>query len=382
MIDPRRGGLSVAILTGGDSVRMGADKATRELGGKPLAQHVIDALRPLAADMFLVGNAIEEYRRFGLPVSSDLHAARSSLVGIYSAIAASRGEKCLVVSCDLPFADPALARMMLALADGYDAVVPVSPAGMEPLFAIYTRGCLDTMADFIKREDFKILNVLDRLKVRWVTPAEMRGLRDPSVTFFNINTPGDLEQAEAMAGDVEAAGAILSQPPLVCFVGFKNSGKTTFLEALVGYLSDRGVRVACIKHDVHGFTIDHEGTDTYRLAQAGARKVVISAPHQYALVARVDREQDLGELRREIGGAVDIILAEGYKGSAADKIAIVGRDSAEGLPCAEAELIAVVSDEGLPAVSLPVFSHGDIAGVARFIGGRYGITAAVGREAG
>lgn len=382
MTDSRQDGLSIAILTGGDSVRMGSDKATRELGGKPLAQHVIDALRPLGVDMFLVGNDIEEYRRFGLPVSSDLHAARSSLVGIYSAVAASRGDKCLVVSCDLPFADPALARMMLALADGYDAVVPVSPAGMEPLFAIYTRGCLDAMGDFIKREDFKILNVLDRLKVRWVTPAEMRGLRDPSVTFFNINTPADLELAEGMAGDIQAAGATPSQPPLICFVGYKNSGKTTVLEALVGHLSQRGVRIACIKHDVHGFSIDHEGTDTYRLARAGARKVIISSPRQYAIVASVTRERDLDDLCREIGGEVDIILAEGYKRSAADKVAIVGRDSVEGLACAEEELIAVVTDEELPAVSLPSFSHADITGVARFICERYGITLTDGKEEG
>ncbi|RJQ44061.1 MAG: molybdopterin-guanine dinucleotide biosynthesis protein B, partial [Gaiellales bacterium] len=349
-------GFSIAILTGGDSSRMGADKATRELAGRPLVQHVIDAMRPLSPDIFLVGNDIEAYRRFGLPVTGDLHATRSSLVGIYSAVAAARGDKCLVVPCDMPFADPRLARRMLALSAGYDAVVPVSPAGMEPLFALYTRRCLDVMGDFIRREDFKLLNVLERLKVRWVTPAEMRDLGDPAVTFFNINTPEDLVRAGAMGVDRRESPLPArdeDEPPLVCFVGFKNTGKTTFLESLVKEMSDRGLSAACIKHDVHGFSMDHEGTDTWRLAQAGAARVIISCPGRYAVVARVEQERTLEELRREIGPAADIILVEGYKSSGADKIEVRGRDAGGEWACGEGDLLAVVADGGLPGVSLP-----------------------------
>lgn len=374
MTETGRNGVSIAILAGGESTRMGADKALRLLGGKALAQHVIDAMRPVSDDIYIVGNDVEALRPFGLPVCGDLHGTRSSLVGVYAAIAAAHQEHCLVVSCDMPFADPLLALRLLELAPGYDAVVPVSPAGMEPLFAVYSRGCLEAMAEAISEEDYRILKVLDRVRVRWVTPAEMRGLRDPELTFFNANTPEDLRQAESLLVAIEAvkqeadpAAAV----PLVCFVGNKNSGKTTLIAALVDHLSALGMNVACIKHDVHGFSIDHEGTDTYRFDEAGAGEVIISSPRRYAHIARVDREADLGELRTLVDSSADIILAEGYKSSCADKIEVHGDNDPGELVCDQSELLAVVSDTKFEGVSLPVYGHDDIGAVADFILRRY-----------
>ena len=370
---------SIAILVGGASRRMGVDKATQLLAGKPLVQHVIDAMRPLSTDLFLVGKDIEAYRRFGLPVTCDLHTPRSSLVGIHTAVASARSDKCLVVSCDMPFAEAEAACALVELSPGFEAVVPLGPAGMEPLFALYNRSCLDTMEDCIKRGEFKILEVLSRLKLRRVTATEMGSARDRGTTFFNVNTPDDLRRAEVMlagAGeDQRAVAAVEGKPPIVCFVGHKNSGKTTFLETLVQHISSRGFRVACIKHDVHGFRIDHEGTDTWRLARAGASEVIISAPDRYAAIAKVAREMDLEELRDKVDGSADIILAEGYKSSAADKIEVRGRDCTGGLTCDEGDLLAVISHSDLPGVSMPVFGHGETAAVSRFIFDRYGMVA-------
>jgi molybdopterin-guanine dinucleotide biosynthesis protein MobB len=367
---------SIAILTGGESTRMGNDKASLELAGKPLAQHVIDAMKLLSDDLFIVGNDVDAYRDFGLPVCGDLHATRSSLVGVYAAIAASRRDLCLVVSCDMPFIDPALARLMRELSTGYDAVVPVSPAGLEPLYALYNRSCLETMGEFIKRRDHKLINVLEQLRVHWIAPADMGAYRDPSVAFFNINTPEDLRQAEtmlpALGDNAMEAAASLSEAPLVCFVGHKDSGKTTLIEGLVDRLSAAGLRIACIKHDVHGFQMDHRGTDTHRLYAAGAREVTISAPDRYARIVDVDQELSLGELREQVGGGIDIILAEGFKGSNADRIEVYG-GVADGLACPQEELIAVVADSPPGGVSLPLFGRGEVDAVARFIISRYGL---------
>jgi molybdopterin-guanine dinucleotide biosynthesis protein MobB len=205
----------------------------------------------------------------------------------------------------------------------------------------------------------------------------MRELRDPAVGFFNVNTPEDLRRAEGMlaaAGDGgrRTASAGNDRPPLVCFVGYKDSGKTTFLESLVADMAGRGLHVACIKHDTHGFVMDHEGTDTWRLSRAGADQVVISAPGQYASVARVERERSLEELRGEIDGSADIVLVEGFKGADADKIEVVGASGR--LACDEAELMAVVADKPLAGVGLPLFERGDAGEVARFICARYGLS--------
>lgn len=69
-------------------------------------------------------------------------------------------------------------------------------------------------------------------------------------------------------------------PPTLCMVGFSNSGKTTILVGLVGALKARGFRVGTVKHDVHGFEMDHRGKDSWRHKQAGASMTIISAPDQ------------------------------------------------------------------------------------------------------
>ena len=65
---------------------------------------------------------------------------------------------------------------------------------------------------------------------------------------------------------------------IVKFIGFSGSGKTTLIEKIVKKLSGEGVRVATIKHDVHGLYIDKEGKDSYRYSEAGARISVVSSP--------------------------------------------------------------------------------------------------------
>ena len=72
--------------------------------------------------------------------------------------------------------------------------------------------------------------------------------------------------------------------PIVSIVGKSNSGKTTLIEKLIAELAGRGWRVATIKHNRHGFDIDHEGKDSYRHKKAGAKMTVVSSPHQLALV--------------------------------------------------------------------------------------------------
>jgi molybdopterin-guanine dinucleotide biosynthesis protein B len=84
--------------------------------------------------------------------------------------------------------------------------------------------------------------------------------------------------------------------PVVSVVGKSNSGKTTLIEKMIGELVRRGYRVATIKHNLHGFEIDHEGKDSWRHKQAGARTTVIASPHRVAVVEDVEKDLDIGEL--------------------------------------------------------------------------------------
>jgi len=371
---------SVAILAGGESSRMGRNKALEILGGKPVIAHVIDSLRPLTNDMFIVAEDVAAYEAFGLPICADHYDFRASLVGIYSAIASSREEQCLVVACDMPFVEPALACLLAGLSEGYDAVVPVSRRGWEPLLAVYSKSCLKAMREQIEKGDLAIQHVLDDLKVRYVEIAEIAACCDPALVFININNIVALEKANLLVPRVRKfrrqiglAPKIDSSPPMVCLVGKKNSGKTTFLEKLVRELISRELNAAYIKHDVHGFEMDREGTDTWRLTQAGAHSVTISSPFAMASLERVGKEKNLDELARRVDGAVDIIVVEGFKCAGADKLEISRSERSDSLACSEDELLGVISDREDAASGLPVFALDDISGVADFIVDKYGL---------
>ncbi len=157
-------------------------------------------------------------------------------------------------------------------------------------------------------------------------------------------------------------------PPIISVVGRSDAGKTTFLEKLIPALKDRGLRVAVVKHDSHGFEMDRPGKDTWRLRQAGADAVMISSPNQMALIrSGLPRELSLDELATLVGDAVDLVLTEGYKSGDKIKIEVSRRVIADGeLLCGPQELLAVVSDGPRP-VAVPQFDLEDAAGVADLI---------------
>lgn len=73
-------------------------------------------------------------------------------------------------------------------------------------------------------------------------------------------------------------------PPVICIVGKKKSGKTTFIEKLIPELQALGLSVGTVKHDAHSFDMDHEGKDSWRHRHCGAETVVVSSPAQVAVI--------------------------------------------------------------------------------------------------
>lgn len=155
--------------------------------------------------------------------------------------------------------------------------------------------------------------------------------------------------------------------PVLSITGCGKCGKTTLLERLVAELTRRGHVVGTLKHDVHGFTMDHEGKDTWRHRQAGASAVAIVGPDQVGLVRRTDGELSVYDAI-ELLGPVDLVIAEGFKRAAFPKIEIFSSARNEGRLLCEGDplLLAVAGD--LP-VTAPVthFDWNDIAGIADFV---------------
>ena len=158
---------------------------------------------------------------------------------------------------------------------------------------------------------------------------------------------------------------------IVCVVGKTKAGKTTLLEKLVAELSGRGYRVGTVKHDGHGFDIDHEGKDSWRHKAAGAEATVISAPSKLALIRDADHDHSLDEVHDHFLWDFDVVLAEGYKSSTKPKIEVHRRENSPALLCGpHDDLLAVASDEPLE-VQAPCYDIDDAAGLADLIENQY-----------
>jgi len=195
--------LACGILAGGAGTRLGGrEKALIEVAGRPVLSLLLDRLRPRFAEIVLSTNRPELYAWTGLPCAPDLLTVRSPLAGLHGILSAIRSPKAFVIGCDMPGASLALADR-LAIEDS-DAALPVSPAGDEPLHAVYAKACLPAIERAAAAGRWKMTDFLaDVRAVRFpVDPAAWT--EGPLRPFFNLNTPEDLKLLETLyRGDLE-----------------------------------------------------------------------------------------------------------------------------------------------------------------------------------
>lgn len=154
--------------------------------------------------------------------------------------------------------------------------------------------------------------------------------------------------------------------PLITVIARSGTGKTTFLEKLIRTLTQRGYRLATVKHHSHsGFEVDQPGKDSWRHARAGSRHVIIAAPDKIASYRLLDHELTLDEVVREVSG-VDLILVEGYRQANKPTIEIVRREVSLDLIGDPSQTLAIVTDTPLQ-FPIPQFGLEDAPGVADLI---------------
>jgi molybdopterin-guanine dinucleotide biosynthesis protein B len=155
--------------------------------------------------------------------------------------------------------------------------------------------------------------------------------------------------------------------PIVSVVGKSNSGKTTLIEKMIEKLVERGYRVATIKHNLHGFDIDHEGKDSWRYKKAGARLTLLASPGKVAVIEDTGVDLGIGELRDRYINNVDIILTEGFKGNPYPKIEVFRSVMKRELLSSEDDnLIAIASDVPLET-DANLFDINDIEGITDMV---------------
>lgn len=184
-------GVTAAILAGGESRRMGTNKALLEVDGQPLIFHVYRTLATLFHEVIIITNSPEEYAFLPCRKVSDIHPGFGAIAGLHSALTHSSCDRTFVTACDMPSLDPDLIRRLCTVHENTDAVVPINHEGLrEPLHAVYTKGALPTIEKIIAAGDKSILIVLDRLKTLIMGQDEIGGTE----SFRNVNTPEEYER--------------------------------------------------------------------------------------------------------------------------------------------------------------------------------------------
>ena len=157
-------------------------------------------------------------------------------------------------------------------------------------------------------------------------------------------------------------------PPVFMFVGHSGSGKTALVEKLLPELTDRGLKMATIKHAHHRVELDREGKDSWRYKQAGAVLSMLVTASELQLVADAVDRREPAQLAERFLGEADMVLAEGFSLTPGDKIEVLRRERGKPPRCALGDgLIAIVTDMEEIYPQLPHFALDDIAGLADFL---------------
>jgi molybdopterin-guanine dinucleotide biosynthesis protein A len=173
------------VLAGGQSSRMGSDKALLNLDGTPLILRAAAAAAEVCGSVWLVGDPVK-YGSLGFPVVADRFIGMGPLAGIEAALASSTSDWNLILACDMPCLNAAILESLFA--DDADCSLPRYPdGGLEPLCAVYHRRCHSHIRTAIENGVRKVTAALDGLAIRYVPVTS----EEP---FTNLNTPEELER--------------------------------------------------------------------------------------------------------------------------------------------------------------------------------------------
>jgi molybdopterin-guanine dinucleotide biosynthesis protein A len=175
------------ILAGGESSRMGTNKALVLYRGMTFIQKIINVMRPLVNQVIIVGRP-EEYHDIEIRCVNDIFPESGPVAGLHAGLESSSTDYNLVLSCDVPLINETI---LMALIDNidkkYDVVMVESKGQSHPLIAIYQKRCKDLFNEQLFRGEKRLLSAIDQLRVKNISLSDTDALY-----VTNINHPSTL----------------------------------------------------------------------------------------------------------------------------------------------------------------------------------------------
>ena len=192
--------ISAVVLAGGESRRLGQDKCMLLVEGQSLLDRTLGLLASLAGDLVVVSNDPRRTVDLPFPVRlvPDRQPGVGALMGLYSGLHAARHDRAVAVACDMPFLSLPLLRHMVSLSVDYGVVLPRLGDLVEPLHAVYGKGCLGPMERQLSRGRRRIVSFFDDVRVCYVEQAEVDRYDPRNLSFLNVNTPDDWQRVQAL----------------------------------------------------------------------------------------------------------------------------------------------------------------------------------------
>lgn len=319
--------MTVGILAGGKSTRMGRNKALLAYQGKTFLEIIRDEMSDVG-EVLISGAQKGIYENYGCRVLYDEQESYGPLAGIYQLLKAADTEYVFLCAVDMPFLKKELVQYMQGyLSSDFDCFCMQDEQHIHPLCAIYSKRMLPLMEKLIQEDRHRLTDLLNQARTKYIS-VEMSCFDKKMLQ--NVNTMQEYRK--------------MCLPVVFCVSGIKNSGKTTLIEHLTDEFIKNGYRVGVIKHDGHAFEIDHKGTDTYRFSQRGADCCMIYSAAQYAIMGKKEKTAEALISYMKAEKDIDVIIIEGEKGSLYPKVEIVRAGISDSMVCRTETLICVASD--------------------------------------
>ncbi|MBE9531571.1 MAG: molybdenum cofactor guanylyltransferase [Proteobacteria bacterium] len=195
--------VACVVLVGGESRRMGEDKASVDLAGKALVERVLDVVRPLFNHLYIGAHTDSKLGdAYGLPTVIDTLPGRGPALGVCAALERAEEERVFVISCDLPSLNARVVEYLIEQADGFDVVAARIDGRVQTTCAIYSRACLAPLEERISTKEKgarslnRFLEETEGLKVRYVDEQELKNIEGGIESFVDVDTPEELRVAK------------------------------------------------------------------------------------------------------------------------------------------------------------------------------------------
>lgn len=304
--------VAIFVIAGGKSSRMGRDKRWLDIGGRSMLERCLRRIPTVFSERFLMVEAnspdiMQLAENCGFCIVTDEVQGRGPVEGLRLGLKHMSADWGLALSADMPFfsfsaIEPLFIRLSEIISKGerrIKCILPTLDGRRQPLAGLYHKGLLTEIAQKIKRGERKLGAMAEAFETELV---DIHRYTEQKEYFFNVNTKYDYRLASG-----RAANEGRKVPQIAVVAPVAGTGKTTFLEKLTARLSRRGIRVAVVKSDAHGFSLDTQGKDSARFRASGACAVSVVSPKGYFLEEATrlpfDRAADKFE-------KIDLILTE------------------------------------------------------------------------